>query len=217
MTHHYTDFHPQSLIVVHGVSGAGKTTVQDILAKRCGLTAYHPIAPLYRFIYESVMNLDGSGIDMYGYDFKQMQVPGTELTVHNYLVKMWEWHRDADIPVSNCFFDSNLVPLLEHKHLWGSRSKSVSVSSIRNAHEIDWLANKCVTTDGRIVPIIVFNVVGRGIPKPSDIDNDCLLYNLLHISEAHATIENSGTIEELAKLVIDEYDRCQNEIHWKRP
>ena len=182
----------KQIVVLHGLSGVGKSTAQKYLASKYGCVSLHPIYPLFLYCHrylgvpkpQSCDTSDDCFWVLTSQEFKAQVIPNTNMTVQEFLVSQWQYYRALGFPVSLNFMNTELTRLL-------GVPAPVSFGNLRNLHEVTFVTEFANTHK---IPLVFVTIESdRGHQAPSDTGFEHISAKIIESGFPSYTVQNPST------------------------
>jgi broad-specificity NMP kinase len=128
-------------IIIHGLSGSGKTEASKCLSKLLGVEEIHPIAPWKRFT-EKYYGLPEGALDTT--EYKEYTPNGMNITMNQFMVNLYHFMRENDP-----YFSSRMM---RTDHI--SEGIPTVLLSLRNLEEVEVIESMLSTLINRCCIVI---------------------------------------------------------------
>jgi len=131
-------------IIIHGLSGSGKTEASKCLSKLLGVEEIHPIAPWKRFT-EKYYELPEGALDTT--EYKEYTPNGMNITMNQFMVNLYHFMRENDP-----YFSSRMMRTEIQHHI--SEGIPTLLLSLRNLEEVEVIESMLSTLINRCCIVI---------------------------------------------------------------
>jgi dephospho-CoA kinase len=160
-------------IIIHGLSGSGKTEASKCLSKLLGVQEIHPIAPWKRFT-EKYYGLPEGALDTT--EYKEYTPNGMNITMNQFMVNLYHFMRENDR-----YFSSRMMRTEIQRHI--SEGIPTVLLSLRNLEEVEVIESMLSTLINRCCIVINISRPSEQVLS-SDVNYQAIKDRLARLDEA---------------------------------
>ncbi|MFN7337979.1 MAG: hypothetical protein ACK5SY_00075 [bacterium] len=160
-------------IIIHGLSGSGKTEASKCLSKLLGVQEIHPIAPWKRFM-EKYYGLPEGALDTT--EYKEYTPNGMNITMNQFMVNLYHFMRENDR-----YFSSRMMRTEIQRHI--SEGIPTVLLSLRNLEEVEVIESMLSTLINRCCIVINISRPSEQVLS-SDVNYQAIKDRLARLDEA---------------------------------